>query len=428
MTAEVVIMNAIGVAMAADSAVTIGTDARKIFTSTDKLFQLSRTDPIGVMAYNNSTLLGIPWEAIIKQYRATLRDRSLPSVGDHATSFLRFVEKNSGMFPRRVQDGHVVQFVAGFLRHFREDHLRSELDKEARRQGKLRATHIRRVADATLGNFRVTFLADRKRLVGLGPQSAARVAARYRRIVRKEFEGAFGTMPVSDAFRRVLVQLTLSTLTREAFGPSSSGLVFAGFGAQEYLPTVVSYHVDCFVDRKLRVSRPERTRIEQLGTSSSIIPFAQREVVDTFMAGVDRRLKEKFGDEAERAIRKISDALVDAVQKVSPSIAAKMRLVLRGGVPRVVDAMNHRWDRFSSTYWRPITEIVATLPKDELAAMAEALVNLTKFKRRITPQKETVGGPIDVAVITRGDGFVWIKRKHYFDPALNPRAVSRISV
>jgi hypothetical protein len=32
---------------------------------------------------------------------------------------------------------------------------------------------------------------------------------------------------------------------------------------------------------------------------------------------------------------------------------------------------------------------------------------------------ETVGGAIDVAVISKGDGFVWIKRKHYFRPELN---------
>jgi hypothetical protein len=32
---------------------------------------------------------------------------------------------------------------------------------------------------------------------------------------------------------------------------------------------------------------------------------------------------------------------------------------------------------------------------------------------------ETVGGPIDVAVISKGDGFVWIKRKHYFKAELN---------
>jgi hypothetical protein len=51
--------------------------------------------------------------------------------------------------------------------------------------------------------------------------------------------------------------------------------------------------------------------------------------------------------------------------------------------------------------------------------MAEALVNLTSFKRRITAVAETVGGPIDVAVISKGDGFIWIRRKHYFKPELN---------
>ncbi len=68
----------------------------------------------------------------------------------------------------------------------------------------------------------------------------------------------------------------------------------------------------------------------------------------------------------------------------------------------------------------PIVNIVAILPKDELAAMAESLVNLTSFKRKISMQAETVGGPIDVAVISKGDGFVWIKRKRYFKPELNP--------
>lgn len=53
--------------------------------------------------------------------------------------------------------------------------------------------------------------------------------------------------------------------------------------------------------------------------------------------------------------------------------------------------------------------------------MAEALVNLTSTKRKVTAEQETVGGPIDVAVISKNDGFVWVRRKHYFDPMLNPR-------
>lgn len=46
--------------------------------------------------------------------------------------------------------------------------------------------------------------------------------------------------------------------------------------------------------------------------------------------------------------------------------------------------------------------------------MAESLVNLTKFRLRVSPERETVSGPIDVALISKGDGFVWLKRKHYF--------------
>ena len=64
-------------------------------------------------------------------------------------------------------------------------------------------------------------------------------------------------------------------------------------------------------------------------------------------------------------------------------------------------------------------QVVQGLPKDELAAMSESLINLTSFKRRVSMEEETVAGPIDVAVISKGDGFVWIKRKHYFERELN---------
>jgi hypothetical protein len=69
-------------------------------------------------------------------------------------------------------------------------------------------------------------------------------------------------------------------------------------------------------------------------------------------------------------------------------------------------------------------DMVQILPKDELALMAESLVNLDKFKRRVSSQSETVGGPIDVALITKGDGFVWVRRKHYFRPELNLRQMA----
>jgi len=67
----------------------------------------------------------------------------------------------------------------------------------------------------------------------------------------------------------------------------------------------------------------------------------------------------------------------------------------------------------------PLMSVITSLPKEEMALLSEAIVELTSLRRRIESHVDTVGGPIDVAVISKGDGFIWIKRKHYFDIDLN---------
>jgi hypothetical protein len=66
-------------------------------------------------------------------------------------------------------------------------------------------------------------------------------------------------------------------------------------------------------------------------------------------------------------------------------------------------------------------DAILNLPKDELAHVAAALVNINLLKKRMSRSLETVGGPIDVAVISKGDGFIWIDRKHYFEASKNPQ-------
>lgn len=71
------------------------------------------------------------------------------------------------------------------------------------------------------------------------------------------------------------------------------------------------------------------------------------------------------------------------------------------------------------TYTDPLLLTVDMLDKEDLANVAESLISLTSLVRRMQPGEETVGGPVDVAVISKGDGFIWIKRKHYFKPEYN---------
>jgi hypothetical protein len=78
MTAEIAILNSSGIALAADSAVTIG--SQKVYNSANKLFTLSKYHPVGVMIYDSADLMDIPWEIIIKEYRSKLGKKSFPTL------------------------------------------------------------------------------------------------------------------------------------------------------------------------------------------------------------------------------------------------------------------------------------------------------------------------------------------------------------
>lgn len=80
MTAEIVIMNKMGVAMAADSAVTVA--GKKVYNSANKLFMLSKHRPVGIMIYGNAEFMGFPWEVLIKLYREELGNKEFETVAD----------------------------------------------------------------------------------------------------------------------------------------------------------------------------------------------------------------------------------------------------------------------------------------------------------------------------------------------------------
>lgn len=87
MTAEVGVLNRVGVALAADSAVSIGREANKIWTSADKLFHLSRSAPVGIMVFGNANFVGIPWETVVKEFRRELADSRFDQLEQYADRF-----------------------------------------------------------------------------------------------------------------------------------------------------------------------------------------------------------------------------------------------------------------------------------------------------------------------------------------------------
>lgn len=72
---------------------------------------------------------------------------------------------------------------------------------------------------------------------------------------------------------------------------------------------------------------------------------------------------------------------------------------------------------------RSMTEIPLVpppMPIQDAIELAEFLVTTTIGLSRFSPGAQTVGGPVEIAVITKHEGFKWIRRKHYFSTELNP--------
>ncbi len=62
------------------------------------------------------------------------------------------------------------------------------------------------------------------------------------------------------------------------------------------------------------------------------------------------------------------------------------------------------------------------LPIQDAIGLADFFVDTTIKFTRYSPGSDTVGGPIELAVITKHEGFKWAKRKHYYPYELNREA------
>jgi hypothetical protein len=88
-TTEIAIMNRQAIALAADSAVTIGRQC--VWKNANKLFSLAPFNDIAIMANGSGEFVGFPWETIIKSYRLKIRRRVFPTVDACAKDFISFL-------------------------------------------------------------------------------------------------------------------------------------------------------------------------------------------------------------------------------------------------------------------------------------------------------------------------------------------------
>lgn len=424
MTAEIVVRNREAVILAADSAVSSEVGSLiKTSTSANKIFNLSHNHPVGIMIYGNASFMGLPWETLIKYYRGKI----LPSDGfntieEYASSFIEFLNSRYIKFLSSAEEEYIISFAFSLFNSIYADILR-RIEMSISEGKEITDDRVHELCNMVLNEFFDRFQRLNK---VLNINDSRLVLRKYEKKLEQVRNKVFNKLDLPTRLHKQIARIMIYGLARHFMANVSSGIVIAGFGHDEFIPEVKAYSIEgiLWVDRNGK--KEELLKYSFLphqstnNDSSHVIAYAQADMVQRFMNGVDNNYRyteqrfiaglcDDFINKTVNELRKYNDEEKEVIKK---------ELTEYGN--QIVHEFEQNMNKFIARYFSlPIVRAVGRLPKNELAIMAEALVHLTSLKRKISEEPETVAEPIDVAVITKGDGFVWVKRKHYFQADLN---------
>ena len=424
MTAEVAIMNQHALVFAADSATTVthwlkGQPEIRYFKGANKLFQLSEVHPVGLMIFGSAALHSVPWEIIVKDFRAHLGRDSSDSIAGYRERFFRFVEGHTALFPDELKtklfEDHATMAAFANARLIRDDDSVTQAEGEDK-VNRYRERFERLVQDvAAVGVSRP-----------LKPEDIEAAVAAHRAQIERRIRDEIGTEYVLDmelAPRLADVSIR-AVMKRHDLFLGDTGIVIGGYGDKDYFPSFEVYACRGFLDKHFIAvpkEEPEPTLAKITRDIPAVIrPFATTSMINTFRLGISPDVHQSVYDATQRCLTRFAG-------KVAAKIGHEGELPeLKQLIEEALEEHSQEWFGLSfSDHYSPMARVIASLPVTEMAALAKSLIELQSLKERVTQPSESVGGPIDVAVISRHDGFIWIERKHYFRPDLNPRFFTR---
>ncbi|XUV80223.1 hypothetical protein ACREYP_13955 [Enterobacter sp. TMH.L2] len=420
MTAEIAVFNKTAVALAADSAVTVsGGGKHKIYNGAEKLFALTKHHPVGLMVYGAGDLCTAPWELVIKAYRSQLGAKSFDNLEQYAHDFFHYLQNSDEIITAGMRDAHLYHFLSESVFNSLFDAFTEGLDN---------TYWLEFNQDKLYQDFTAYCLQLKNKLSEISycdnfDETDEKAALDYtkplaKRIVGEKFNDVQST-DLPENLLKVVSEVLAAMICKQSDIGSMSGIVIAGYGEKDYYPKILSYEVFGFFNQKIRKTTNKDKCC--ISPDCGVTPFAQEDEVAAFMQGASSHLIQNLHGEYQNSIVNLLEGVDKLVtEMVDTSNIEKAREGILTIVRGTVAECKANIDSFvRENYVDKVVNMIEFLPKQDLAYMAESLVNLTAFKRKVSDDTESVGGPIDVAVISKADGFIWVKRKHYFNKDLN---------
>jgi len=414
MTSEIAVMNQRAVALAADSAVTL-IDGGTVVVRNDqrKLYNLINGQPVGVMFFGVADMMGHPWEHLIEHYQTKIRPGPHAHIRDYANGFLGMLDHLEEFFPKDRQKDDYKRLLASVFRYI--FHMAQYLRESG---GAARAN----VGDTTILEEAIErvwrdyqFREDgspRGDLACFPKGFSAHVARDHSAAIDELITYGFQPFALGKQAVQRLKEIAVFCVVKDLFLEDVTGLVFAGFGTEERYPVVVTHFVSSIVGGIAKRAEASFDAIDS-DTRSKIRVFADSEVTNAFIRGIDFNLERRVYGALTMLMHGLVDHVIGAFPNADPALRENVRRQFQTNhIPQYFDAFRGMiGDYQQHAFINPVLRVLEIASRNELAETARELVSLNVFKKRIMAQKQTVGGAIDVAVISREGGFQWQSRQ-----------------
>lgn len=415
MTAIVGILNKRAAVLAADSAMTVTRGERmKVYNNTTKIFNLSQDNHVGVMFFNYVDFMGTPWEVIFKLYHDKRGGKQFATVKEYADDFYRFVASEKYFCGEEQQkdyfDGELGTYYgkvkSAAIEDFQKEIAESEDDEEVDKVALLRK-HLLAWIEA---------VNEQTEELGVNPE--------FEDFSKKEF------MSYDNELFTDLQELILDdglpedmmdewkqgffNYIRSRLYYNGTGIIFVGYGKDEIFPTLLPSYVSGAFDNRLRyyIDMDGLTTIGD-DCSAYICPFAQSDVMITLMKGIAPNYYEKVQEAYADSVTAIKEKITSELEAdgVDNAVIKKVRSMNMSDIEKKHSEILDGY--MQEEYIDGIVDAVESFSVEDMANMAANLVSITGLQRHFSSSDETVGGPVDVAVITRSEGFMWVKHKEF---------------
>lgn len=425
MTAVVGILNRRGVAIAADSAVTRNRiNEEKVTKNGNKMLRMSDAVPISVMITGNVCFLGNPWDVVIRCYRRERGHISHPTVEDCLHDLFDYISSNEQLWSSKA----IEQLIADVLEDVFvgiENKVGINVDKRLKsRSYTLSKTYIHTFLKLLKKQCRVELSK------GVCPQFDGYTIESFREFVQPIFKEWIAKKTNSHKTRlpypkdflaeikgslEQVLFAKFTTRTEMVYNIDhiySSTIVFTGYGSKQEYPSLIAVRVCGGFDNRVNYHfRKEDIVSISNENPIAICPFAQTDISTAIISGIHKSNSINIATLLGRSLIHWDSVLFGEEDELEPEFIAMLSEVKIDDLQKKVSNAITLQQKKNQRVWE---NQLKDCNVKTMAALAESMIDLTGFHRILTFRQEGVGGHIDVAVITKNDGFTWLSRKSWY--------------